>query len=76
MSSIQLSKETKDRILEHRLYPNETYEQCILRILKMVEDDESDLLTEQDLKDIEEGLEQVKNGKFFTLEQMLKEHDL
>ena len=76
MSTIQLSQGTKDLILSCRIHPAETYEQCILRIFRIAKEDDSDLLTGEDMRDIEKGLQQIKSGKFVTLEQMLDKYAL
>lgn len=76
MSSIQLSQDAKDFILDHRIYSTETYEQCILRIFKIAKEDDSNFLTDEDMQDIEKALQQIKSGNFVTLDQMLDKYDL
>lgn len=67
---MKISKNTKKKLSEQKNYPKETLEDVVLRLLKFSERD--DELTPQDIKDIEEGLADIKAGRVVTTEQLRK----
>ena len=48
----------------------------INRILKSVYEDDSDLLTDKDVLDIEKSMQDLKSGKFTTNKELKKKHGL
>lgn len=75
ITSIQVSKTSKDKWIKFKNHPNESYENMFNRILNQFEEDD-DLLTPQDLIDIEKSLIQIKNGEYVTHEEMMKKYNL
>jgi predicted transcriptional regulator len=67
-TTMKISKGTKKKLSEQRNYPKEALEDVVLRLLKFSEQD--DELTPQDIKDIEEGLADIKAGRVVTTEQL------
>lgn len=76
ITSIQVSKTSKDKWTTFKNHPNESYENMFNRILNQFKEDDDDLLTSQDLIDIEKSLIQIKNGEYTTLDDILKERGL
>ena len=74
MSSIGVSHESKENWKKYKNHPGESFEHMINRILK--QSDEDDYLTEEDLKGIETSLNQIKNGQYVTLDELLKKRRL
>ena len=67
-STIRLSKETKDRLAKKKNHPGETYEQVIDRLLRLTEQD--DVLSDEAIRDIEEGIADIRAGRTHTSEQI------
>ena len=51
-------------------HPRETYESVIARLLKITQED--DVLSKTDIKNIEEGIADIKAGRVYTSEQVKK----
>ncbi len=67
-STIRLSKETKDHLAKKKNHPGETYEQVIDRLLRLTEQD--DVLSDEAIRDIEEGIADIRAGRMHTSEQI------
>jgi len=50
-------------------YPGETYEEVIARLVKITQDD---VLSKKIIKNIEEGVADIKAGRVYTSEQVKK----
>lgn len=70
-TTIQLDKRTKDVLEKQKLYPNETFDQIIQRLVQKTDYD--DELSPQTIKNIEEGIADIKEGRVYTTEQLNKE---
>ena len=51
-------------------HPRETYETVIARLLKNIQEDE--VLSEEIIKNIEEGIADIKAGRVYTSDQVKK----
>jgi predicted transcriptional regulator len=71
VTTIQLENKTKARLEKMKSYPKESYDDVVNRLLNLAEDDE-DVLSEQTIKNIEEGLADIKAGRVYTSEQVKK----
>ena len=69
-STIKLSKKIKNDLKKQINHPGETYEDVITRLLKITQED--DLLSKQVIKNIEEGIADIKAGRVYTSEQVRK----
>lgn len=67
-TTIQVTEGGRDRLRELRIHPRETYNDVIERIL--ADDDE---LSEAALSDIQEALEDVRDGRLYSNEQVGRE---
>ncbi len=68
-STIKLSKKLKNNLRKQMNHPGETYEAVIARLLKITQDD---VLSEEIIKNIEEGVADIKAGRVYTSEQVKK----
>lgn len=69
-STIKLSKKLKNDLRKQMNHPRETYEAIIARLLKITQED--DVLSKAVIKNIEEGVADIKAGRVYTSEQVKK----
>ena len=69
-STIKLSKKLKNELKKQMSHPRETYETVIARLLKNIQEDE--VLSEEIIKNIEEGIADIKAGRVYTSDQVKK----
>ncbi len=69
-STIRLSKKIKNDLRKQMNHPEETYESVITRLLKITQED--DVLSKAVIKNIEEGIADIKAGRVYTSEQVKK----
>lgn len=69
-STIKLSKKIKNDLRKQMNHPGETYETVIARLLKITKED--DTLSKAVIKNIEEGVTDIKTGRVYTSEQVKK----
>lgn len=69
-STIKLSKKIKNDLKKQMNHPGETYETVITRLLKNAQED--DVLSPAIIKNIEEGVADIKAGRVYTSEQVKK----
>ncbi len=67
-STIKLSKKLKNDLRKQMNHPGETYEAVIARLLKIVQKD--DILSDEVIKNIEEGVADIKAGRVYTSDQV------
>lgn len=70
-TTIQLDRGTKDVLEKQKLYPNETFDQIIQRLVQ--KRDYDDEISPQTIKNIEDGVKDIKAGRVYTTEQLNKE---
>ena len=68
-STIKLSKKLKNDLRKQMNHPGETYAAVIARLLKITQDD---VLPKEVIKNIEEGVADIKAGRVYTSEQVKK----
>lgn len=69
-STIKLSKKIKNDLKKQMNHPRETYESVIARLLQITQED--DTLSKATIKNIEEGIADIKAGRVYTSEQVRK----
>ena len=69
-TSIVVSKKSKEEWEKFKNYKQESFESMINRILKSQSDEDEELLTKEDILEIEQSIKDIKKGKFSTMEQM------
>ena len=70
VTTIQIKTDTLKRLKEMKVYARVSYDEVINNIL---DNDEVEVLTEEDIKEIEEGLADVKAGRIRSIESIAKE---
>ena len=70
-SSLRIAAETKGRLDRLRVHPKESYNAIIDRLIESYTDPEP--LSPEEIRGIEDALEELKQGKFSTHEQVKKE---
>ena len=68
--TIQISTPTLERLKMAKNYPGQTYDETINFLIDEVDDEE---LTTEEIKEIQEALEEVKRGEVYPIEQVAKE---
>lgn len=69
-STIKISYKIKNLLEKEKNYPKETFESVIVRLLKNIHEDDD--LSTQTIKNIKEGIADVKAGRVYTTEQVAK----
>jgi len=69
-TTMKISKKTISKLEKTRNYPKEPLEDVVERLLEHYAYD--DVLTDQEIKDVEEGLADIKAGRVYTTEQLNK----
>lgn len=69
-TTIQIDKQTLTRLQHIKIHPNESYNAAINRLLDENEEEE---LTNEEISELQESLEEVKQGKVISLEKAAKE---
>jgi len=69
-SSLRVSSATRSQLDGLKLHPGESYEKVIDRLIDSYHDDE--LLTGEETEGIEEALNDLMEGRFYTHEQVKK----
>ena len=69
-STIKLSKKLKAELTKQKNYPSETYEAIISRLLEASKED--DILSDEVIKNIEEGIADIKKERVYTSKQVKK----
>ena len=75
-TSIAVSKKSKEEWESFKNYKQESFEAMINRILKSQAEEDAELLTAEDISEIEQSVKDIKKGKFKTLEQMKTKYGL
>ncbi len=70
-TTIQLQPETKNRLDDLKVHPQETYDDVLNRLLEIAYDPEP--LSEETLKQIEEGIADIRAGRYRSLEDVAQE---
>jgi len=73
-TTIQLEEKTKEELERAKLFPRETYNEVIIRLI-MTSQEESEL-SEQTIKNIEKALEDVKKGRLYSTGEVRKELEI
>jgi predicted transcriptional regulator len=67
-TTIKVNMEVKSRLDNLKLFPRESYNDVLTRLVDMAYDDEP--LSEHTLERIEEALKDLKCGKYYTQEEI------
>jgi len=75
VTSIQLENKTKSKLDKIKVFPKESYDDVVNRLINVAEDDEG-VLSERTIKDLEKALAQVKSGKLLSHSHVKRKHGL
>jgi len=67
VTTIKITPTVKRRLDKLRRFPRESYNEIISRLTL---EDEEEGITEEDIKDIEEALEDIKAGRVYSTAQL------
>jgi predicted transcriptional regulator len=70
-ATVQLQHDVKKRLDEMKLHPRESYSAVIARLIDASYDDEP--LSEEEIRDIEISLEEIRKGELYSLEEVMEE---
>jgi len=70
-TTIQLGKKTKAKLEKMKIFSRESYDDVVNRLVNIVEEEE-DALSKETIKNIEEGLADIKAGRVYTSKQVKK----
>ena len=70
-TTIQINLETLERLKSLKNFERQSYDDVLNILIDSYEDDE--ILTEQEMKEIQIGLQNVREGKVKPIEQVAKE---
>ncbi len=68
-TTIQLKKETLERLKEHKKFPRESYDDLINSMMDEVEEP----LDPEEIDEIKKGLDGIKKGNVKSIERVAKE---
>jgi len=69
-TTIQINQETLERLKMFKQHQRESYEEVLNNLL---DEAEEDVLSEEEIQDIQIALEEVKRGETIPIEQVAKE---
>ncbi|MDY0386824.1 MAG: hypothetical protein RBT65_06780 [Methanolobus sp.] len=73
-TTIKIDSQLKKSLDTLKLYPRETYNDVVSRLVDMAYDEEA--LSDETVNRIEEALEDLKRGKYYTQEEIEAELEL
>jgi predicted transcriptional regulator len=72
-ATIKVTPEVKGRLDRLKNYPRETYNDVIDRLTRDALEEAAGELTEEDIRDIEEAIADIKAGRVYTTEELKRE---
>ena len=76
MTSIQVSKNSKKIWNALKNYPGESFEAMINRMINILNEDDSKILSKKDIMEIEQSISDFKNDKYVTNDNLKKKYGL
>lgn len=75
VTSIQLQNKTKSKLDKMKVFPRESYDDIVNRLINVAQDDEG-ILSKNTIKDLEKSLAEVKAGKLVSHDEVKRKHGL
>jgi phage-related protein len=69
-TTIQINISTLERLKTLRAFERQSYDDALNNLMDSIEEEP---LTEQEIKEIQQGLEEIKRGKYRSIESIAKE---
>ena len=76
MTSIQVSKNSKEVWNALKNHPGESFEAMINRMVNILNEEDSKLLSKKDILEIEQSIDDFKNGRYITNDDLKKKYGL
>ena len=76
MTSIQVSKNSKKVWNTLKNHPSESFETMINRMVNILNEEDSELLSKKDILEIEQSIQDFKNGRYITNDDLKKKYGL
>lgn len=73
-TTIQVDKKIKDKLEAMKVHPKESYNEIIDRLISVSYDDKE--LSDETLKEIEQSLEDVRQGRTLSMKQVKERYSL
>ena len=70
---IQLKKETVTKLQQHKKYRRQSYDEVINQLLNEYD---AETVTEEELREIERGVADIRAGRIKKIEDVAKEHGI
>lgn len=71
-TTIQVRKETRERLLSFKEYARETYDEILNKLMGVFEAVRDEKLSEEEFERIEEGRRDIKEGRVHSTKELLK----
>ncbi|MDV2482515.1 hypothetical protein F8E02_10995 [Methanoculleus sp. Wushi-C6] len=72
-ATIKVAPEVKGRLDKLKKYPRETYNDVIDRLTRDALKEAAEELTDEDIRDIEEAVADIKAGRVYTTRELMRE---
>lgn len=69
-TTIQISQGTLERLKNHKQFERQPYDEVISLLLNSSEEE---AFTEEEINEIQQGLEDIKKGRVYSIESVAKE---
>jgi len=69
-TTIQINQETLERLKMFRQYERESYDEVLN---SLIDEAEEETLNEEEIEEIKESLDEVKNGKIHSIQDVAKD---
>ncbi len=76
MTSIQVSKNSKAIWNTLKNHPSESFETMINRMVNILNEDDSELLSKKDVLEMEQSVNDFKNGQYITNDDLKKKYGI
>ncbi len=72
-ATIKVTPDVKQRLDALKKYPRETYNEVIERLTRDALEEAAEELTDEDIRDIEEAIQDIKAGRVYTTDELKRE---
>lgn len=69
-TTIQINLKTLERLKNLKQFERQSYDEILNNIIDNIEEED---LTEEEIKEIQEGLEDIKKGRVYSIESVAEE---
>jgi predicted transcriptional regulator len=73
LTTIQIQKETREKLLSLKEYTRETYDEILNKLMKVFELVKKEQLSDEAIKGIEEGRKDVREGRVLSTKELIQQ---